>query len=83
MFRAKYVIIDGSAIVFFEGINHSDMVGFNEKCESAGFVSFRHYLDEDDCDSVKAVCYGKSISLGIESRGDEDSEILTRQLCRS
>lgn len=82
MFKAKYVIVGGYAIVFFEGIAHSDMVGFNEKCEGAGFVDFVPYTNEYGENLVKAHCYGESISLKIESRGEEDSYIVTNQLCR-
>ena len=78
MFRTKYVIVNGSAIVFSAAIQHKDMVGYNEKCEGAGFVNF-HYKEGDD-DHIYAKCYGKSISLGIESRPEEDSRIVTRQI---
>lgn len=77
MFKAKYVIVNGSAIVFSAAIQHKDMVGYHEKCEGAGFVTF-HYSDEGDY--VYAKCYGESISLGIKSRPEKDSLIITRQI---
>jgi len=40
MNEVKYVIVGGSAIVFSAAIQHKDMVGYNEKCEGAGFVRF-------------------------------------------
>ena len=80
MFETKYVIINGSAIVFSAAIQHREMVGYGEKCEGAGFVRFIVEKDEDGIDIVKARCYGKSISLGIESRPEEDSKIVTRQI---
>ena len=82
MFTAKYVIIDGDAIVFFEGIAHSDMVRYNQKCEGAGFVTFLPYKNSWGEERVKAHCYGESISLKIASRLREDSDIVTRQICR-
>lgn len=80
MYRAKYVIVGGSAIVFSAAIQHKDMVGFNEKCEGAGFVSFSTAKDSDGYDYIKADCYGESISLGIKSREEQDSIIVTRQI---
>jgi hypothetical protein len=56
------------------------MVGYNEKCEGAGFVSFAVEKDSYGDDIIVAKCYGKSISLDIESRPEKDSKILTRQI---
>lgn len=80
MNKAKYVIVGGSAIVFSAAIQHKDMVGYNEKCEGAGFVTFYTQLDIYGDTIIKADCYGESISLGIKSRGEEDSAIVTRQI---
>lgn len=80
MYRAKYVIVNGSAIVFSAAIQHSSMVGFNQKCDGAGFVAFYTKKDEYGDEIIKADCYGESISLGIKSRGEEDSVIVTRQI---
>lgn len=80
MFDVKYIIADGRAIVFSSAIQHSDMArGFNF-VEGAGFVTFRSEKDEYGETITKANCYGKSISLNIESRGDIDSRIVTRQI---
>jgi hypothetical protein len=73
---AKYVIVDGCAIIFSAAIQHKDMVGHNEKPTGAGFVRF--IFDEKD-DQIKAIAYGKSISLGIESQ-ERDTHILTTQI---
>lgn len=59
---AKYVIVDGCAIIFSAAIQHKDMVGYNEKATGAGFVRF--YFDENE-DEIRVRAYGKSISLGI------------------
>ena len=76
---AKYVIVDGCAIIFSAAIQHSDMVGFNKRCTGAGFVRFTTEVDEYGETIIKANAYGNSISLGIESQ-ERDSEILTSQI---
>ena len=80
MNKAKYVIVNGSGIIFSAAIQHKDMVGHNEKCEGAGFVRFAVEKDSYGDDIIVAQCYGESISLGIESRPEKDSKILTRQI---
>jgi hypothetical protein len=74
MNEKKYVIKNGSAIIFSSAINHSD---FGGGIEGAGFVSIYSELGSDDVDCV---CYGESISLGIKSRGEEDAWIIKSQL---
>ena len=76
---AKYVIVDGCAIIFSAAIQHKDMVGFNEKATGAGFVSFTTEIDSWGETIIKANAYGKSTSLGIESQ-EGDSRILTSQI---
>jgi hypothetical protein len=80
MNKAKYIIVNGSAIVFSAAIQHKDMVGFNEKCEGAGFVYFTMTTDSFGDEIIAAKCYGGSVSLGILSRGETDSAIVTRQI---
>lgn len=73
---AKYIVWDGcgkQAVVFDDLINHSDMaraLGM-EKVLGAGFC----YLDDGAFHS-----YGKSISLNIHSRGQDDDKILNEKL---
>jgi hypothetical protein len=76
---AKYVIVDGCAIIFSAAIQHKDMVGYNEKATGAGFVSFTSEVDEWGETIIKATAYGSSFSLGIESQ-EGDSRILTQQI---
>lgn len=76
---AKYVIVDGCAIIFSAAIQHKDMVGHNEKATGAGFVRFTTEVDSYGETIIKAIAYGKSISLGIESQ-ERDSHILTSQI---
>ena len=78
---AKYVIIDGSVIVFSAAIQHKDMVGYNEKCESAGFVKFYATTNEYGETVVKANAYGESISLGIKSNPEKDTIRINMQIC--
>ena len=81
MNEVKYVIVNGCAIVFSAAIQHKDMVGYNEKCEGAGFVRFDTETDPIYGDTIiVAKCYGRSVSLGIESRPEEDSRIVTRHI---
>jgi hypothetical protein len=80
MMDVKYIVADGRAIVFSAAIQHSDMArGFGE-VEGAGFVTFRTKEDEYGETIVTSHCYGESISLGIKSRGEIDSKIVTRQI---
>jgi hypothetical protein len=72
---AKYVIVDGCAIIFSPAIQHKDMVGHNEKATGAGVSEVDSWGDT----IIKIQAYGKSISLGIESQ-EEDSMILTNQI---
>ena len=76
----KYVIIDGKAIIFSDRFQHSDMVGHGQIAEGAGFVFFRSTINEHGESRVEAVAGGMSASLGVESRGEIDSAIITRQI---
>jgi hypothetical protein len=82
MSNVKYVIVDGTAIVFPASIQHSDMVSFGQKCTGAGFVSFYVKRDEYGEDIIHAHCTGESYSLGVKA-GIDDSEIVTRQITNS
>ena len=81
--NAKYVIIDGCAIIFSPALNHSDMVPYGKKCESAGFVQFTSSKNEWDENVIKATAYGRSISLDIDSRPEQDSLRITMQICNN
>ena len=80
MNNTKYVIVEGSAIVFSAAIQHKDMVGRNQKCQGAGFVDFNYEVDEDGNNIMVSKCYGMSISLDIKSREEEDSVLINRQI---
>ena len=73
----KYITYEsiefGPVFVIFDKItNHDDMASRlpYEKILGAGFVGFG--------DDGEAYCYGKSVSLKIESRGQEDNEIIKK-----
>ena len=80
MYKAKYIIADGSAIVFSAVITHSTMARGMGRIDGAGFVDFTTEVDSWGETIIKAVAYGESTSLDIKSRPDEDSAIITRQI---
>ena len=69
----KYVIVDGSIIVFSEAIRHSTFASMRPT--SAGFIDIIGFTEYQ----VKFRCYGKSVSLGLKS-APEDSDLAERQL---
>jgi hypothetical protein len=75
MNRVKYIVTANEyVIVFSECIMHSEFKEFNPI--SAGFVSFGVNKDGNPTCS----CWGESISLGLESRPERDTELAKRQL---
>lgn len=80
MYKAKYIIADGSAIVFSAVITHSTMARGMGRIDGAGFVDFTTAVNSWGETIIKAVAYGESISLDIKSRPEEDSIIITRQI---
>ena len=81
--KAKYVIVNDNAIVFSPVISHIDMVKSHEKAKSAGFVDFRAKQNEYGETIVEAKCFGSSFTLGIDSRPEEDSMLVTNQICKN
>lgn len=73
--KTKYVITsDNEIIVFPELLQHSEFRRFEPV--SAGFISFGVNKQGNPTCS----CYGKSVSLGLSSRPEEDTKIAKRQL---
>jgi len=73
--KKKYVITrDKVIIVFPELLEHRQFSNFEPV--SAGFISF----GIGGNGQIACQCYGKSISLGIESRPEEDTSIAMQQL---
>lgn len=75
MNRVKYIVTANEyVIVFSECIMHSEFKEFNPI--SAGFISFG--VDKEGNQSCS--CWGESISLGIGSRPERDTQLAKRQL---
>lgn len=73
--KTKYVITgDREIIIFPELIEHSKFKHFNPT--SAGFIS----IGVNKEGNPTCNCYGESISLGLTSNSEEDTEIAKRQL---
>jgi len=74
--RAKYIISErGVPVVFSELQQHGNVAHAlfgNQEIVGAGFVIVTP--------SGKYKCFGESISLGVSSRGKEDSKILNNML---
>ena len=79
MYPAKYVIIDGSAIVFSPTIANSEMVRYGREADGAGFVRFDTQVDQYGETIIVAKTWGRSESLDVISR-EEDAAIITRQI---
>jgi hypothetical protein len=73
--KTKYVVTEDRIIIVFpELMQHSDFKHFNPT--SAGFISIGVNKEGNPTCS----CYGKSVSLGLESNPEEDTKIAKRQL---
>ena len=75
MVKRKYVIMKGIhdeyAFVFLPAIQHKFIRVVRQEPIAGGFVDFEIV---DGKLSIR--CYGKSISLGLKSRGEEDEKII-------
>ena len=73
--KQKYIITRNREIIVFpEMIQHSDFSDWGPI--SAGFISFGVNKDGNPTCS----CYGRSISLGLDSRPEQDTLIAKLQL---
>jgi hypothetical protein len=88
--RSKYIVIDAAVggmlpVVFSELMSHADVaaalkhVGGGE-IVGAGFCHITNILNDRDLIEPHYVCYGESNSLGVKSRGDDDSRVLNKRL---
>lgn len=76
--QAKYIVIEPNIIIVFpKHIGHDTMAAkfVNHKILSAGFFTATTNKDND----IETNCWGKSISLGLESRPEEDTKIARNQ----
>lgn len=75
MARVKYIRTkDDKIIVFSEHYQHIEFKGFEPV--SAGFIA----TSPDGKYNVKCECYGESVSLKLEARPKEDTELARRQI---
>jgi len=74
MDRAKYIIVqDGGLelpVIFSPLLKHSEVAG-QRRIVAAGFC---------DISNNEVACWGKSVSLDIESRPEEDAKLIRRQI---
>jgi len=73
----KYVMFRGntSFLIFPEGMQHDEVALRGVEIPSAGFVNL--VQDPEDEDRMVAKCFGRSESLGKDSRPDHDSLVIT------
>lgn len=81
----KYIVTDRGAFAIFNGLQaHSDVArSLHGKPVGAGFVHFINLASDERSESghtFKLLCFGRSVSLGLDSRGDVDSEIIGKNL---
>lgn len=80
--QLKYILDDYGNFAIFSPVNtHSDMArGFYKKPVSAGFCTIAGVrTDSDKVDEIRVQCYGKSISLNLDSR-EQDGEIISNKI---
>lgn len=77
-YKSKYIIVDTgqciAPVVFSELLTHSDVAQALANSSSVLGAGFCYIQDN------RYVCYGSSISLGVKSRGEEDSKFLNKYL---
>ena len=81
MKKLKYIIADGSPILFGEATNHSDVArGFN--VTNAGFCSidFVKGNNREIDDKYKVTCYGESVTLDKKSDPEFDAGKIERMI---
>lgn len=76
IFKSKYIITEDNVPVIFSELapSHAEVARAlfpGLKIIGAGFC----YIQDN-----QYVCYGESISLGVKSRGEQDSKVLNRRM---
>ena len=76
----KYVMLkeNNEFLIFQPSLEHSEAVPNGREVRSAGFVVI--VPDKEKDKGIAADCYGESTSLGIKSRPDHDSLVITLAL---
>ena len=73
--RVKYIVTEEEKIVIFSELQqHSEFSRFSPI--SAGFIS----IGLDEKGGLSCSCYGSSVSLKLDSRPKEDTELANRQI---
>jgi len=74
----KYVVTEhGDFAIFTKLSNHSDVArGLHGRPVGAGFCNIRQKADSED---VNVHCYGRSVSLNLASR-PEDEEMINKKI---
>ena len=77
MRQIKYIMQEGGTpILFPEWLTHSDVArSLGRDVVSAGFC---HVGGRDEYGNPLFKCFGESVSLKVQSRGQQDSDILNR-----
>ena len=73
----KYIIINGSPVLFSPDFIHSDMARSKGKVESAGFFFI---LKDETTKQHEVICIGESDSLSICSRPEIDQKVISKYL---
>lgn len=77
MNSAKYIRTEEDQIIVFPSyLSHNLFKSFNPV--SAGFISFGATAKHEP----SCTCYGKSVSLGIDSNTDEDTFLAKKQILK-
>ena len=79
----KYIRTTRNAIFIFPAIfDHADfarkVTDRLEQVKSAGFIALTNSCHKD-FDNIGLRCYGRSISLGIDSIPEEDSDLVNKE----
>jgi len=73
----KYIIINGSPVLFAPDFIHSDIAGTKGNVESAGFFLIRK---DEVTEMLRVICIGESTSLSISSRPEIDQKLISNYL---
>lgn len=80
MKTAKYLIINNQALVCSSEFPITSYISETQKIDSGGLVSFSTFLDKDDFEVARAVCYGELTELGVFSNGEKDAKLIEKQI---
>lgn len=75
----KYIVTDHGAFAIFNGLqNHSDVArSLYGKPVGAGFIRI---MGDEGTSRASVHCYGRSVSLNLDSRGEIDQDIIHKNI---